>query len=376
MADPRVVLVLGALDTKGAEVAYLADRLREAGVIPEILDIGLRSSSLAKADAMAEVANATATRVANAVAGGAAGIIALGGGVGTWIATRVMRELPLGFPKLLVSTLPFDVRHELGASDIMVVPSVADILGLNDPLRIVLRNAAIAIAALASAPQTGRSTASLIGATGLGVTTPAMLALRELIETSGFELVSFHAAGIGGAAFETWVARGMFAGVIDLTTSELTSELFGGLAVTQCRRVTAAARATVPQVVAPGGLDFVTRGPVEALSADDHAKPHIRHSPMFTHVRIDAAGMRIVARELATRLAEGTGPTIAAIPLRGFSTEGRAGGALHDPAADRAFVTELHACAPPHVRIVEIDAHINDAAFARRAWELLQELIR
>jgi uncharacterized protein (UPF0261 family) len=206
-----------------------------------------------------------------------------------------------------------------------------------------------------------------------------MLALRDAIERDGYELVSFHAAGPGGVAYESWIEKRMFAGAIDLTPHELTTELFGGVATTRRSRLTTAVRMGLPQVIAPGGLDFVSRGPIETLSADDRARPHVRHSPRFTHVRLDAAQMRTVARELATRLVTGdrtiTGDrAVVAIPMRGFSAEGRDGGALYDPVADRAFVDELRVAAPA-LRIVEIDAHINDATFAQRAWELLRELM-
>ncbi len=307
--------------------------------------------------------------------GAAAGIAALGGGVGTWIGTRVMRELPFGFPKVMVSTLPFDVRAHLGASDIIVVPTLTDLLGLNMMLRTVLHNTARAFAAMAAAPPVAATGRRTIGATALGITTPAVLALRHGIEAAGFELASFHAAGLGGSAFETWIGRGAFAGVVDLTTSELTSELFGGLAPAGPDRLRTAARLGIPQVVAPGGLDFVTRGPVESLAIDDRRRPHVRHSPTFTHVRIDAAGMRVVARELAARIGGGAGPTIVAVPSGGFSAENRAGAPLHDPDADRAFVDELVGCVAPHVHVVEVSAHINDEAFARRAWELLRPLL-
>jgi uncharacterized protein (UPF0261 family) len=241
----------------------------------------------------------------------------------------------------------------------------------------VLASAAAAMDGMARAwtPFSREAVARTIGATGIGITTPALLAARDLIEDRGFELASFHANGLGGAAFEEWVELRMFGGVLDLTTAELTSELFDGIAKAGPARLTTAGRLGMPQVVCPGGLDFVTRGPIGSLDAADRARLHYAHSPTFTHVRIDAAGMRRVAALVADRLNAATGPTAFVVPLRGFSAEGRPGGALDDPAADAAFVSELKSRLLPAVRVVEIDAHINDPVFARGACALLFELI-
>jgi uncharacterized protein (UPF0261 family) len=286
-----------------------------------------------------------------------------------------MRALPFGFPKLVVSTLPYDIRPLLHGRDIVFFSSVADILGLNPELRAVLANAVAAIDGMARTwtPLSGEAIAHTLGATGLGITTPALLAARDSIEAAGFELASFHANGLGGAAFEEWIGQRMFRGVLDLTTSELTSEIFGGIATAGPERLTTAGRLGVPQVVCPGGLDIVSRGPLAGLDPTDRARPHYAHSPTFTHVRVDAAGMRKVAGVLAARLNAAIGPTAFALPLRGFSAESRPGGAIHDPAADEAFRSELRARLAPTVALVEVDAHINDPVFVRRACALLFE---
>jgi uncharacterized protein (UPF0261 family) len=395
------IAVLGALDTKGPELAYVCEALARLGWPVRLLHIGIRSpgnlpaglaaaeirapdipaaqlAALDKVAAMARIANAAGLDCAAWVARGEiAGIMALGGGVGTWVGAEVMRSLPFGLPKLIVSTLPYDVRPLLHGRDIVFFPSVADILGLNPMLRTVLGSAAAAMDGMARAwaPVSRESAAHTIGATGLGITTPALLAARDLIEHEGFELASFHANGLGGAAFEEWVELGMFRGVLDLTTAELTSELFDGICKAGPTRLTAAGRLGIPQVVCPGGLDFVSRGPIGDLAAADRVRPHYAHSPTFTHVRVDADGMRRVAALVAERLNAARGPTAIALPLRGFSAEGRPGGALHDPAADAAFITELKSRLLPAVRVVEVDTHVNDPAFARVACALLFELI-
>jgi uncharacterized protein (UPF0261 family) len=399
--DRNTIVVLGALDTKGPELAYVCEGLRRRGWAPRVLHIGVRAPGplppgiaagevrdpglpegellgAGKVPAMARIAAAAGPVVARWVdQGEAVGAIAIGGGVGTWIGVEIMRALPLGFPKLVVSTLPFDIRPLLHGRDIVFFPSVADILGLNGALRMVLDHAVAALDGLARTwpPQASIVGGRTIGATGLGVTTQALLAARDAIERAGYELASFHANGIGGEAFEEWIELGMFRGVLDLTVSELTSELFGGVAYAGPTRVTTAGRLGVPQVVCPGGLDFVSRGPVDSLSAAELARPHYAHSPTFTHVRLDAAQERAVAALLAARLNAARGSTTLVVPLRGFSAEGREGGVLHDPAADAAFLAALRPALAPTVRVVEIDTHINDPAFAGAACALLFEAI-
>ena len=398
LTQPTIVL-LGALDTKGPELGFVAEALSRRGWPVRLLHIGIREpaalpASLAGADirhvdvapgelaalgkvpAMARIAATAGPQLVDWLARGEiAGVLALGGGVGTWVGAEAMRALPFGFPKLVVSTLPYDIRPLLHGRDIVFFSSVADILGLNPELRAVLANAVAAIDGMARTwtPLSGEAIAHTLGATGLGITTPALLAARDSIEAAGFELASFHANGLGGAAFEEWIGQRMFRGVLDLTTSELTSEIFGGIATAGPERLTTAGRLGVPQVVCPGGLDIVSRGPLAGLDPTDRARPHYAHSPTFTHVRIDAAGMRKVAGVLAARLNAAIGPTAFALPLRGFSAESRPGGAIHDPAADEAFRSELRARLAPSVALVEIDAHINDPVFVRRACTLLFE---
>jgi uncharacterized protein (UPF0261 family) len=403
MAQPvrNTIVVLGALDTKGPELAYVCAALRRRGWVPRVLHIGVRASGTlppgiaaaevhstgltpdeleraGKLPAMARIAAAAGPAVAEWVANGeAAGVIAVGGGVGTWVGAEVMRSLPFGFPKLVVSTLPYDIRPLLHGRDIVFFPSVADILGLNPALRTVLDNAVAALDGMAGTwtPDTRVVGGRTLGATGLGITTQALLTARDLIEHAGYELASFHANGLGGAAFEEWIELGMFRGVLDLTTSELTSELFGGIATAGPTRLTTAGRIGVPQVVCPGGLDFVSRGPLATLSDADRARPHYAHSPTFTHVRLDAGEMASVATLVAARLNGARGPTAMLVPLRGFSAENRPGGVMHDPDADTAFVATLRASLAPAARLIEFDAHINDPDFVRAACELLFELV-
>ena len=401
------VAVIGTLDTKGPEIAFLRDRLQELGCKTRVVDVGLTASAAYHGDSSREAVAARADvdiraqlkmpegkiKALEAMARGAvalmeewlgsgelAGAVALGGGLGTWLGMKILGVLPLGLPKVMISTMPFDIRTHMGANDIVVFPSVADILGLNPMLRKILCNAAAAMAGMVRLPETLNSSRpqpskGVIGITALGVTTPLVMASRRILERKGFEVAGFHATGLGGSAFEEWTGMGLFAGVLDLSPHELTSLLFGGVAAPRPDRLETAAIKGVPQVVAPGGLDFVSRGPLESLSREDRRKPHYRHSPMFTHVRVSSEEMRVVAQMVAEKLNRGKGPAAVVIPLGGFSDQGRTGGHIADPASDREFVQTLRKKLTKRIRIVEVDAHINDESFARAVCSTLFSLL-
>jgi uncharacterized protein (UPF0261 family) len=395
-------VIIGTLDTKGPEIGFLKERFATLGATALVVDVGVMGTPSFAADkTREEVAARVGTTVAallataedkvapmRAMAEGAtailkewlaegrvAGVISIGGGVGTWVAASVMRALPLGLPKVLVSTLPYDIRPHLGTRDIVVIPSVADILGLNPTLRTILNGAAAALLAMAAAPVPQGTAKPVIGMTGLGITTPAVLAARQILEADGFEVASFHAAGPGGAAFEEWIGLDLFPAVLDLTTHEITDEVFDGTGKPGPERLETAGRLGIPQVLAPGGVSIISRGPLETVSAEERSRPYYRHSPFFTHVRVDAPGMRKVAEVFARKLNLATGPTVMAIPLQGFSDQDRPGGKIWDPEANGAFVDTLKAAARPHVRIVEIDANINDRPFVAVCCGLLKDML-
>lgn len=396
------VVIIGTLDTKGPEVSFLRDQLQELGCKTRVMDVGLVSSPSCHADIDREQVTSRANadiesllkeeegklKAMDAMALGAislleegiaseevAGVMALGGGVGTQIGMKVMRALPFGLPKIMISTLPYDPRSHMGGKDIVVFPSVADILGLNPMLRRILRSAAGAMAGMAGLSEMSGSSKKVIGITALGVTNPLIMACRKILEDKGFEVAAFHANGVGGRAFEEWAGSGMFTGILDLTTHELTSLLFGGVATPSQNRLETAALKGVPQVVAPGGLDFISKGPIDTLSEEDRKKIHYRHSPMFTHVRVNSSEMEEVARVVAKKLNRGQGPAAVAIPLGGFSDQGRAGGHIADNDADMKFVKTLKNRLNKNISVVEVDAHINDESFARAVCSVLFQLL-
>jgi uncharacterized protein (UPF0261 family) len=402
LAQPKHVVIIGTLDTKGPEIAYLKQCLEDLGCRSRVIDIGVLSAPSTTADvcreevcaragaALGDLISAGGDKVhaMEIMARGAAqvledwirlnrvsGVIALGGGVGTWVGTTLMRALPFGLPKIIVSTIPYDIRAHLGTKDIVVFPSVADILGLNPTLRTVLRNAAAALAGMAALPDLTESSKKVIGMTALGVTTPLVLASRRILEEKGFEVTSFHATGRGGSAFEEWTGMGLFAGVLDLSLNELTSLLFHGVAMPEETRLEGAGKKGVAQVVVPGGVDFISRGPVDTLSREDRKRLHYRHSPFFTHVRTTPKEMEKVAEAMAKKLNPSLGPTAVVIPLKGLSDQNREGGMIYEPEADRAFVEALKRLLDRKIRLIEVEAHINDEAVAQRVCALLVEMM-
>jgi len=399
----KYIIIIGTLDTKGTEVTFLSSQIQQLGFATRIMDVGFDMSPSCQADiereevasragsdigsilvqdggkirAMAAMAQGALSLVEEKInSGDAAGVMALGGGVGTWIGMKVMRDLIFGFPKIMISTLPFDIRTYLGSKDIVMFPSVVDILGLNPILRKILQNAAGAMIGMVGLDELPRSSKKVIGITALGVTTPLVTACKEILEEKGFEIAAFHGVGIGGRTFEEWVDTGMFAGVLDVTPHDINNFLFNGISKPCPDRLETAARNNIPQVFAPGGLDFITRGPIDTLSDEDRKKLHYRHSPMFTHVRVNSREMKKVAKTVADKLNRGQDFTAVAIPLQGFSFQGHAKGRLADHEADMTFVRILKEKLKDGIPVIEVDAHLNDKVFAQTVCSLLFQLFK
>lgn len=396
------VIIIATMDTKGAEVSYLRSQIQNLDLTAKIIDVGINSEPSFHADISREEVSLKSTpdiasilaqddgklKAMDAMAQGAlslvkerinsgevAGVMALGGGVGTWIGMKVMSDLPFGLPKIMISTLPFDIRSSMGSKDIVIFPSVADILGLNPILRKVLLNAAGAMAGMISSGELPRTSKKVIGITALGVTTPLVTLCKEILEEKGFEVAAFHGVGVGGKIFEEWVQTGTFSGILDVTPHDINNFLFDGISPPYSGRLETAARKKIPQVVAPGGLDFISKGPIETLSEKDRQKKHYRHSPMFTHVRVTSDEMADVAQEVAHKLNKGQGSTTVAIPLRGFSCQGHSKGYLADHEADMTFIRVLKEKLNKKITVIEVDAHINDESFAQAVCSSLFQLL-
>jgi uncharacterized protein (UPF0261 family) len=397
------VVLLGTLDTKGKEYEYLRDRLREQ-VDVVVVDAGV-FEPLAKADVpQEEVAAAAGADVAalresgdrgaavDTMGRGAAevvrrlreegrldGILAVGGSGNSSIAAAAMRALPVGVPKLIVSTLASgDTRPYVGASDVSMTYSVVDISGLNRISERILSNAAGAIAGMATASVPERKGAKrLIGATMFGVTTPAVTRARERLEELGYEVLVFHATGTGGQSFEALATGGYLVGALDVTTTELADDLVGGVLSAGPERLEAVGHAGIPQVVSLGALDMVNFGPRDTVPERFEDRNLYVHNPTITLMRTTREEMAELGRRIARKLNSADGPTVLFVPLRGVSAIDVDGQPFRDAEADEALFDALReGVDASKVEVHEVDADVNDPAFATAMADRLHELIR
>lgn len=315
------------------------------------------------------------------------GVLAIGGSGGTSIATRAMRALPLGVPKLMVSSMAAgDVSPYVGSADLAMMYSIVDIAGVNRVSAPILANAADAIAGMAkgyaAAPRAERSVdlvgggKPLVATTMAGVTTPGVDAARERLTELGYEVLVFHVSGSGGRSLEMLAGQGLFAGVLDLTLSELADDLVGGILTAGPDRLRAAGRKGVPQVVSLGALDMVKFGPLDSLPERFRDRRVRVHNPSITVIRTTVEECEELGRRVAAKLREATGPTAVYIPRRGLSTLGGPGGPYREPATDEALFAALRgSLRGSGVDVVELDTHINDPAFGRVTAERLHSMI-
>jgi uncharacterized protein (UPF0261 family) len=402
------IVLVGTLDTKGREYAWLRDRLRGHGSEVLLVDTGVLDADheLPVEVSAAEVADAAGSelgalreaadrgRAVEAMGRGAATIVrrlyeqgrldavlAVGGSGGASIAAQAMQSLPVGVPKLLVSTMASgDVSAYVGTSDVTLMYSVTDVAGLNRISRRVLGNAAAAVAGMASAPAAPHEEDErpLVAASMFGVTTLAVNTARQRLEELGYDVLVFHATGAGGRTLESLAASGMLAGVLDLTTTELVDEHVGGVLSAGSDRLEAAGRAGIPQVVSLGALDMCNFGPRDTVPPRFVDRNLLVHNPQVTLMRTTAGEMAEVCRTIATKLARATGPTSLYVPLRGVSAVDLPGQPFHDPGADESAFTALRDTLHTQhsVEYRELDMHINDPEFALAMADRLHELIR
>jgi uncharacterized protein (UPF0261 family) len=310
------------------------------------------------------------------------GVLGLGGSAGTTIATAAMRALPFGVPKLMVSTLASgQVRPYVGVRDLLMLHSVVDLSGLNRISRTVLTNAARALIGMVGgnlgglAPPARPDEAPLITATMFGVTTPCVEAARAAVERAGYEVLVFHATGSGGMTMESFLHDGLIAGVLDLTTTELADELVGGVLSAGRDRLTAAALRGVPQVISLGALDMVNFGPPDTVPEKFRGRRFYPHNPTVTLMRTTPEENDELGKEIAHKASAARGPTAVLVPLRGVSAIDAEGQPFWWPEADAALFQSLRNWMSPHVRLTELDLHINDPAFAEAAARTLLGLI-
>jgi len=390
-AVSRTVLLIATLDTKGAEVAYVRDLVERAGYRAMVLDAGVlwdppfppdiaahavaeagggtlqalrvqgnRSSAL---DVMARGATAIVSELHRA--GSIDAVLGLGGSCGTAIASAAMRALPIGVPKVMVSTVASgQVAPYVGVTDMTMMYPVVDIAGLNRISRQVLTNAAGAVCGMLSQRRPDAVDRPIIAATMFGVTTPCVERIRERCEASGFEVVVFHANGSGGRAMEELIRAGFIAGVADVTTTEWADELVGGTLSAGPTRLDAAIETATPQVVSVGALDMVNFGPRDTVPNRFRHRQLYAHTPSVTLMRTTPAECVALGTTIAHKLNAAVAPTTVFLPLRGVSAIDRAAQPFADRAADAALFDAIRRELAPSVACVELDLHINDPEFA------------
>jgi uncharacterized protein (UPF0261 family) len=400
----RTVIVMATLDTKGHEAQFIREQIAEAGLRAVLMDTGVIGQPSVRADISREavataggtalsallrkptreeaapVMAAGATRIViDLVAKGQAhGVISLGGTQGTTLSTKVMRALPYGFPKVMVSTMASgNVRPWVDVKDITMMFSVADILGLNAFTRQILANAAAAVCGMASVSVELHSRDQhLIAITTVGITTRGAMSAVEVLEAAGYQTIVFHANGAGGRAMEQMMKEGIIDGVLDYATIEVSNEMHQAMLAGGEERLTVAGRLGIPQVLCPGAIEVLVFGEPDSVPARYRGRTLIRHSPQITDLRLNAPEMAEVGREVAKRLQQTRAEAVFLIPNGGYDSYATEGQGFHDPAADAAFVEALKAGVPQCVRIIERETHIDDTAFAAEAARALVALMQ
>jgi uncharacterized protein (UPF0261 family) len=304
-------------------------------------------------------------------------IVSMGGTQGTTLATSVMRALPYGFPKVMVSTMASgNVAPWVDIKDITMMFSVTDILGLNPVMRKILANAAGAVCGMAGIDVTlERDGKPLVAVTTVGITTQGAMKAIEVLEAAGFETIVFHAIGPGGRAMEQLMEEGVIRAVLDYSTIEVSNEMYDALLAGGDKRLTTAGRLGLPQVLCPGAIEVLVFNEPETVPPPFDTRTLIRHSPQITDVRLNGQEMAAVGREVAARLNHTKDEAIFMIPTAGYDSYAVEGEGFYDPAADRAFVEALKAGLPDNFTIIERDTHIEDPAFAAEAAQHLIDLI-
>ncbi len=399
----KKVIIVGTMDTKGAEFSFVNDIIKGQGVETLIIDAGIFEPTLKPDVSNEEVCKASGhdlktLREANdrgtnvkAMSEGAAvivqqllkdgvvaGVISLGGTGGSSIAARVMKDVPVGIPKVLVSTVAAgDVSPYVGVKDIMMMYSIVDVAGLNNVLKEVLTNASLAIAGIVKNKKPiPASTKPLIGATMFGVTTPCVTTAREYLETKGYEVVVFHATGAGGKSLEALIESGYFKGVLDITTTEWCDELVGGVLGAGPDRLNAAALNGIPQVVSVGALDMVNFGPVATVPAKFKGRNFYEHNATVTLMRTTVEENKQLGEIIGKKVSQSVGETAFFIPLKGVSMIDAEGMPFEGKKEDKALFDALRENLDTNkVELIEMDNNINDDEFALAMAKKLIELL-
>ena len=392
------IAILGTMDTKGQEHAFVAEQIRKRGHRCLVIDVGILEDAQLKPDVTrfdvaqaagkdlkALVAKRDRGEAVAAMSEGAPlvlsrlaaekkidGVISLGGGGGTAIATAAMRALPIGFPKVMVSTLASgNTAQYVGVKDIVMFPSIVDVAGLNRISRQILSRAAGAICGMVEAQPPEGDARPVIVASQFGNTTDCVTHARKILEAEGYEVLVFHATGTGGRTMESLIESGMVSGVLDITTTEWADELVGGILSAGPTRLEAAARNGVPAIVTPGCLDMVNFGPPETVPAKFKGRNFYQHNPQVMLLRTTPEECAQLGKILAKKINLSTGPVTVFIPLKAISVISAPGQKFHDPVADKALFDNLKQNLRKDIPVIEMDCTINDSKFAEACAQTL-----
>ena len=422
-----VIIVAGILDTKGEEVKFLASRIKEAGAEPKVLELTLgkecgwadiplgevlKEVGLTPADVFAKVRSEAADSVGAAAAklvvreykaGNIHGIVALGGSMGTAMGSRIMRELPVGAPKVLMTTASGSFRQIVGTKDLCVMYSISE-AGINSVTKAVMNNAAAAVVGMANAPKLdSKDDRKLIACMMMGLTTPCVKAASAVVEDKG-DIIINHATGSGGESLEEMICDGYVSGVLDITTHELVAAMFGGKNDAGEKRLRSAAKMGVPQVIAPGAMDYLLYGgregvvPQKYLDQMDERHEHW-HNPNILLFGTKAEEAALLGAELARRIKDAKAPAVVCVPMKGFSgtdmkkpdlacgwagdtdppfwieDEENPGRSLRARRFAEGLMTELKDCANENIQVLLVDRHINENEFGTLCGELLSAML-
>ena len=406
----RSIVIISTLDTKGEETAFLRKLIAARGHQTMVVDCGVMGNpSFVPEVTRDEVARAAGTTIESILSRhdkgmairtmsegvttlivrmhartGIGGVIGLGGGQGTILATAAMKALPFGIPKVMISTIangatafgPF-----VGTRDVTILHSVADVLGLNAVTRTVLAEGAGAICGMVEmAVEDAPANKSTVAMTTAGVTTACAMKIRDLLQIKGYEVISYHCNGIGSKAMEELADEGKLAGVLDLTPHDITDLLFGGIFPASATRMRSTGRRGVPQVVVPGATDFILFGPADTVPQTLRSRRFVIHNPLHTHVRTNRGEMAAVGRFIAERLCDSRGPAMVLIPRRGYTQLNIVGGPMYEPESDRGFEEGLSQELARHpdrtISVQPLELHINDPAFAEAAASCMDLVIK
>jgi uncharacterized protein (UPF0261 family) len=400
--DVKTVVVMGTMDTKGRELAYLAQRVREAGCRALLMDVGAHAGSdeaadipadqiaaaagedialiraLPRGEAVEKISVAASSYLKRMIeAGEAHGVIGVGGSGGTTICAAAMRALPYGVPKLIVTTLASgNTRWHLDISDIILIPSLLDIGGLNPMLEMVLNNAAQGIVGMVKGYRpyvaSGKKVVSI---TMYGTTTPGVSRARQVLEEAGYEAWVFHASGVGGRTMEKLMSMGRIHGVMDMTLAEIGAHLVGGLHDAGPHRLETAGRLGLPMVIVPGAADTIVLPPKDQVPEKFKNRRLNVHNPTMTTMRTTPEENVEIGKFMAEKLNQAKGPVCVILPLGGLSSIDRPGKIFYDPEANAALFSTLKKKLSPKIELIEDDRHLDDPDFAKRVGECMIRLM-